>query len=214
MGDSGVSQGAAADEPSEVVVKFDASGGTVRVPRAILVAEGKKMRTFKTWDKITETVKKSVLLSVGVSDPRLEALPRTRTVTLTCWGEYLPIGLGVPEDAEDNTVKFVQPEFVKRLFLDGDLLKRTEAGERVVSFKDLEEVVRRQDLRLILLKQWWKNCKVLLLVIVSEVNSRSGLLALRKDPMSVRFYEAETPEGLILNQIEVGLCWGSGSRGF
>ena len=204
MGDRGVSQGPAVDNAGEIVVEFDALTvmTSLRVPRQILVPEGKNMRQMRWWDKMSDALKKGILLQIGVSDPRLEALPRTSTVSLTAWGEFLSLGLGIPADAEDNAVKFVHPDFVRHLFQDGESIKRAEAGDVSVSFADLEEIAKRQDVRLKMIKHWWEKHEVLLIVMVSEENMRSGLLALRKDPPSVRFYEAEEPAGLILRQIE------------
>ena len=122
-----------------------------------------------------------------MSDPRVEALPKTTTLRLTAWGQYLSTGLQI---LGCKGVRFVPPQFVEMLFLDGLVIKRTEAGERVMSFKDLEEVVRRQDLRVRCLKHWWEHSQVLLIVVRHPHIDRHALLALRKEPTSVRYYEA------------------------
>ena len=93
----------------------------------------------------------------------------------------------VPEHKE---VRFVHPQFVEMLFLDAEVLRRTEAGERLMSFKDLEEVVRRQDLRVRCLKHWWEHNEVLLIMLGEADKKRWGLLALRKTAKTMRFYEA------------------------
>ena len=63
------------------------------LPRTLLVPLGAPMKVLKYWDKITEVVKRDLLKKVGVRDPREEVLPRTLSVRLTAWGEYLPLGL-------------------------------------------------------------------------------------------------------------------------
>ena len=117
LGDAGVCEGIAADDPNEVLVKFDCANSlaAVRVPKAILVNEGEKMRPLKMWGKLSDDVKRVLLKSVGVSDPRIEALPTTPTMRLTAWAEYLRFGLGIPEH---SGVRIAQAEFAKRLWLD------------------------------------------------------------------------------------------------
>ena len=68
-----------------------------------------------------------------------------------------------------------------KAFADGhEQSLRVEAGESDLSFIDLEDQCHRQEMRIKLLRDWWKEFEVLLMC--DEVAGASALLALRKAP--------------------------------
>ena len=160
---------------------------TLRVPRSVLVPIGAPMRNMKFWDKCSEAVKRDLLKKLGVRDPRDEVLPFSGPVSLTMWGEYMEIGLRLDEG---RPYKFVSPFFVKAFEDVFDLMQKAEAGEFSLNFAELEEQSHLQDVRGKLLQDWWDQHEVLLVCLCDEASGCSGLLALRKTPVSVRFYEA------------------------
>ncbi len=189
LGDRGVSEGAAPDDPLEVIVQFDTAEvlTPLRIPRAILVPAGVPMRNMRYWDKTSEAVKRGLLLKVGVRDPRDEELQSHASGLLTMWGEFLPTGLSLDEGLK---VKFVPPAFVKAWDEAHEVLKRAEAGDITMSFAGLEEVAQRQEFRQKLLRAWRDQSEVFLVCMCDEASATSSLLAVRKTPMSVRYYEA------------------------
>ena len=136
-------------------MRFDAAtvSSSMRVPRSVLVAPGAPMRVMKLWDKCTEALKRELLWKVGVRDPRDEVLPSSASVSLTIWGEYVGIGL---KAGEDRPYKFVSPFFVEALEFGSELVEAVEAGEdhlkALLSFAEIEDQARRQDVREMLLK--------------------------------------------------------------
>jgi hypothetical protein len=194
LGETGVCEGPVPDDPLEVFVRLNTVGvlAPLRIPRSVLVPVGENMRAMRLWDKCSDSVKRQLLLKVGVRDPRDEVLPTTTCLSLSLWGEYVPIGLRTYEDA--CKIKFVQPAFVQA-FEDGhEVMKRAEA----IQFDDLddnevtqlEDQVQRQEMRHKLLTDWWSQNDVLLVCMCDEASGSVGLLALRKTPPSVRYYEA------------------------
>ena len=184
LGETGVSQGPAPDDDDEVVVKLNSKAvlAPMRIPRSLLVPVGAPMTAMRYWDKCSEQLKRQLLHKAGVRDPRDEVLPSTASVRLTMWGEYLPYGLGLDEGCK---CKFVQPAFVKAL---GD-------ADELQAFEDLnlDEVAdfdKRQRLRYDLLEGWWVQNEVLLVCVCDEASASSALLAVRKTPPSLRYYEA------------------------
>ena len=198
LGETGVSEGPAPDDPSEVLVLLKGAGMPMRIPRSLLVPVGSPMSDLRLWDKCSDKVKRDLLCMVGVGDPRDEVLPTTTSVRLTLWGEYVPIGLRL----EERKFKFVPPAFVKA-FEDGHaMMKRAEAGEFRSTFADLEDQAQRQQVRQTLLTEWWDKNEVLLVCMCDEASGTSALLALRKTPISARYYEAGAEgRGAISRQI-------------
>ena len=99
LGETGVCEGPVADDPDEVVVRLDTAStlAPLRIPRSLLVPVGAPMSNMRFWGKCSDTVKRDLLLKLGVRDPRDEVLPCTTSLSLTMWGEYLPIGLRLNE---------------------------------------------------------------------------------------------------------------------
>ena len=97
MGDKGVCEGPAPADQNEVLVRFHGAreARTMRIPRALPVPQGKAMSSMRYWDKCSEQLKQGLLMSVGMRDPRHEALAATSTVSLTMWGEFLRHGLNI-----------------------------------------------------------------------------------------------------------------------
>ena len=189
LGETGVSQGPAPDDPAEVIVKLDSAAvlAAMRIPRSLLVPVGAPMSNMRLWDKCSEGVKRDLLFKLGVMDPRDEVLPTTMSLSLTMWGEYLPIGLRL---SEDRNFKFVQPAFVNAFEEGDETVSKVMANEyNESSFQNLEDAVFRQEVRQKLLKEWWGQHELLVVCLCDEASGSSGLLALRKTPMSVRFYE-------------------------
>ena len=145
------------------------------------------MRGLRFWDKFSEVVKRDLLFKVGVRDPREEVLPTTLSVRLIARGEYLPICLRYSEECK---CKFVPPAFAQAFEVGHATILRAEAGEFSISFAELENQVQRQEFRQNLLKEWWGQNEVLLVCMCDEASGSAGLLALRKTPMSVRYYLA------------------------
>ena len=56
-------------------------------------------------------------------------------------------------------------------------------------FGEIEDQCRRQEMRQKLLRDWWAQHEVLLVSLCDEASGSSALLALRKEPVSVRLYE-------------------------
>ena len=195
LGETGVSEGPAPDAPSEVIVKLDATAvlAPMRIPRSLLVPRGPKMSNMRLWDKCSDRTKRDLLLKVGVSDPRDEVLPSSASLSLTMWGEYVPIGLGLDEERQ---FKFVQPAFVKALEDGANKLDKYENDyendEIDCALADLEDLADRQDARELLLENWWAKHELLLVCFCDEASGSSALLAVRKTPVSVRFYEVVT----------------------
>jgi len=189
LGETGVSEGSAPDDPLEVIVRFDRTDilTPLRIPRGLLVPMGAPMQNMRMWDKSSEQVKRGLLLKIGVMDPRDEALPSSTPVMLTLWAEFLPIGLRRDEGCK---CKFIPPAFVKACEEAHEVIQRASAGDFSVSFEDLEDYAQRQELRQKLLREWWAQNEVLLVCMCDEATGTSSLLALRKTPMSVRYYEA------------------------
>ena len=198
VGETGISQGAAPD-PSEVIVKLDTAAvlAPLRIPRSHLVPLGRPMRTMRLWDKCGESVKREILSKVGVRDPRDEVLASTPAFMLTMWAEYVPIGLRFNE----VPMMFAQPSFVRALADGADLMAKVEAGIAEVSFDKIEDQARRQGMRERLLQDWWKQNEVLLLCLCDEASNSSALLAVRKTPSSVRFYEAGLSGGEAIGKL-------------
>ena len=188
LGETGVSEGPAPDDPDEVIVKLDSAAvlAAMRIPRSLLVPVGASMRNLRLWDKCTESVKRDLLCKLGVRDPRDEVLPTTMSLSLTMWGEYLPIGLRL---SEDRKYKFVQPAFVNAFEEGDETVSKVMANEYDDNFQKIEDAVYRQEVRQKLLKEWWGQHELLVVCLCDEASGSSGLLALRKTPMSVRFYE-------------------------
>ena len=170
--------------------------GSLRMPRSVLVPIGAPMSNMRLWDKCTEAVKRDLLMKVGVRDPRDEVLPSSASVSLTMWGEYVGIGLRLSEDIR---YKFVSPFFAEALEFGAELAEAVEAGEdhqkELLSFGEIEDQSRRQDVRARLLREWWSKHEVLLVCLVDKASGSLGLLAVRKEPVSVRFYEAGAVRG-------------------
>ena len=101
------------------------------------------------------------------------------------WGEYVPTGLRISAGCR---MRFVPLGFVKACY-DGSQIM-DEYGHCDLSFAELEEQAYRQDCRQRLLRDWWTQNDVLLVCVCDEVSASSALLAVRKTPMSVRYYEA------------------------
>ena len=188
LGQTGVSRGPAPNDPDEVIVMLDSIAvlAPMRIPRSLLVPVGARMSNMRFWDKCSESVKRDLLFKLGVMDPRDEVLPTTMTLSLTVWGEYLPIGLRL---SEDRNFKFVQPAFVNAFEEGDETVLKIMANEYNESFQNLEDAVLRQEVRQKLLKEWWGQHELLVVCLCDEASGSSGLLALRKTPMSVRFYE-------------------------
>ena len=89
------------------------------------------MRNMKFWDKVSEAVKKDLLMTVGYQDPRGVVLRDDAPTRLTLWCEYLRYGF----NAEDLKVKFVPPEFMRRCLLADDILNDEGLEERVENAK-------------------------------------------------------------------------------
>ena len=138
LGETGVSEGVAPDDPLEIIVKFDRFDilAQLRVPRSLLVPVGAPMRVLRFWDKLSEVVKRGLFFKVGVRDPREDVLPTTLSVRLTAWGEYLPIGLRYSEECK---CKFVPPAFAQAFEVGHATILRAEAGEFSISFAELED---------------------------------------------------------------------------
>ena len=155
------------------------------------------MSIMRMWDKCTDAAKRRLVMNVGVRDPRVEALPCSIDVMLTLWGEYVGMGLRLSED--DTRYKFVSPFFAEALEFGADLAESVEAGEdhpkELLSFGETEDQSRLQDARARLLREWWFKHEVLLVCLVDEASSSLALLAVRKEPVSVRFYEAGAVRG-------------------
>ena len=99
----------------------------------------------------------------------------------------MPIVLSLGEECK---FKFVPPAFMKA-FEDGvEMMKIAETGDITLSFADIEDQVHRQDVRQKLLSDWWSQNAVLLVCLCDEASASSALLAVRKTPISVRYYEA------------------------
>ena len=192
MGEAGRCLGAAPGDPDNVMLRLDnlAVLKPVRIPRVFLVPVGKPMRTMRMWDKCSDSVKRDMLSMVGVRDPRDEVLPSTPAFMLTLWGEYVPIGLRFNEALGGVPLRFVQLAFVKAFAEAAELMGKVKAGAAPVSFAEVERQVHRQGVRERLLKEWWNQNEVLLLCLCDEASNSSALLAVRKTPPSVRFYEA------------------------
>ena len=154
------------------------------------------MSSMRLWDKCTDAAKRRLLMNVGVRDPRDEALPSSAEVMLTLWGEYVGIGFKLTED--DTRYKFVSPFFAEALEFGADLAEPVGAGEDhskdLLSFGEIEDQIRLQDVRAKLLREWWSRHEVLLVCIFDNQSVTSGLLAVRKAPFSVRFYLAGSLE--------------------
>ena len=148
------------------------------------------MRTMRLWDKCSESVKREILSKVGVRDPRDEVLASTPAFMLTMWGEYVPIGLRFNE----VPMMFAQLAFARALADGADLMAKVEAGTAGLTFAKIEDQARRQGVRERLLRAWWNQNEVLLLCLCDEASSSSALLAVRKTPSSVRFYEVRWQE--------------------
>ena len=192
VGETGISEGPVPDDPSDVLLKLDAASvlASVRIPRSLLVPVGAPMKSMRWWDKCSESLKREILLKVGVRDPRDEVLANTPGLTLTMWGEYVPIGLRFNEAFGGGPpLRFVQPAFVKALADGSEMMSQVEVGAAAVSLAEVEDQAHRQDRRLSLLKDWWNQNEVLLLCLCDEASNSSALLAVRKTPLSVRFYE-------------------------
>ena len=190
LGERGVSEGTASDAVDEVVVRLDSTTvlTSMRIPRSLLVPVGAPMRNMRLWDKCTEMVKRDLLQQLGVRDPRAEVLPNTTSLSVTMWGEYVPIGLRLEEHPPYH---FVQPAFVSALEAGDGLLRKVGAGDSSLSFAAVEEESNRQDARLKLLQDWWGQHEVLLVCSCDEASNSAALLVLRKNPFSMRFYEVE-----------------------
>ena len=188
LSETGVCEGPAPDELSEMIVKLDNHQvlAPVRIPRNLLVPLGAPMRDLKKWDKFSDSVKRGLLLQLGVRDPRDEVLPGSACMNLTMWGEYMHVGMRV----EEPKFKFVQPAFVRALEEGAELTKQAVEGDFAVTFPEPEERARRQTARHRLLQEWWGEHEVLLVCCCDDVSGCSGLLALRKTPFSARYYEA------------------------
>ena len=198
LGETGVSEGPAPDDPREVIVRLESAAvlSSLRVPRSVLVPIGAPMSNMRLWDKCTEAVKRDLLLKLGVRDPRDEVLPSSASVSLTMWGEYVGIGLRLSEDLR---YKFVSPFFADALEFGSDLAEAVEAGEdhhkELLSLLEMEDQSRRQDVRTRLLREWWSKHEALLVCLVDEASGSLALLAVRKEPASVRLYEAGAVRG-------------------
>ena len=79
VGDTGISEGPVPEDPSEVLLKLDSVAvlKSVRIPRSLLVPVGAPMKSMRWWDKCSESLKREILLKVGVRDPRDEVLTDT-----------------------------------------------------------------------------------------------------------------------------------------
>ena len=132
-------------------------------------------------------MKRGLLCKVGVRDPRDEVLPNPTSVRVTLWGEYVPIGLRLGEESKH---KFVPPAFVKAFEDGAELMRKMEVRETTLKYADIEEQSHRQDVRQKLLVDWWSQTEVLLVCLCDEASASSALLAVRKTPISVRYYEA------------------------
>ena len=99
LGETGVCEGPSANDPDEVVVRFDTvkTLAPLNVQTSLLVPVGDRMRNLKFWDKWSEPCKRTVLRNLGVRDPRDEVLPWTPCLNLAMWGEYLPLALRLNE---------------------------------------------------------------------------------------------------------------------
>ena len=188
VGEAGVSEGSAPDAADEVIVRFKSTFilAPLRIPRSLLVAEGKPMKNMRLWDKVSDSVKRDLLKQLGVREPRVEVLNRTTEMNVTMWSEYLPIGLKLEGQ---NQYHFVQPSFVSALLAGDEVMKKAEEGKSSLSFAALEEEGVRSDGRLQLLQRWWRQHEVLLVCACDEASSSAALLAMRKNPFSMRFYE-------------------------
>ena len=164
LGETGVSEGAAPNDPDEVVVKLSSSAvlAPMRIPRSLLVPLGAPMSAMRIWDKCNEQMKRELLHKAGVRDPRDEVLPTTASVRLAMWGEYMPYGLKLGEDCK---CKFVPPAFVKAYGDYDELQDKIEAGEITMSYAEIEEVDKRQGARFTLLQEWWRHNEVLLVCV-------------------------------------------------
>ena len=187
LGDRGVSEGVALDAPNEILVKF---GGptmkSVRIPRALLVAEGKRMTPLRKWENWTQDMKKGVLESLGVSDPRLEVLPNTTSLKLSMWGQYLRHGL---QFQSENKVQFVPPCFVRAFHEVHTRLEKAAGGEQEIGEEEVDEMAKRQVMRTRLLQHWRSHNELLVIGIVDEVSGRCALWCKRRDSREERFYE-------------------------
>ena len=128
-------------------------------------------------------------------DPRDEVLPHTAEFNLAMWGEYAQIGLRLDES---HKLTCIQPHFVKAFEEGHNLAKRAEAGESCLSLEETQDIAVRQDGRLRLLRDWWCQNEVLLIGLCDEASGCSALLAVRKTPMSVRFYEAPATQYILV----------------
>ena len=88
IGETGVSDGPAPDNPFEVIVRLDAGAvlAPVRIPRSVLVPVGAKMREMRFWDKCTEQRKRELLRRVAVLDPRDEVFANALILGIGCVG--------------------------------------------------------------------------------------------------------------------------------
>ena len=188
LGETGVSEGPSPDDAREVIVRLDSASvlSSLRIPGSLLVPIGAAMRNMRLWDKCSEGVKRDLLLKLGVRDPRDEVLPSEGPVVLTAWGEYMEIGLRLDEK---RPYKFVSPFFIEAFEFGFDLMQTVESGEYPLSFGEIEDQCRRQEMRQKLLRDWWAQHEVLLVSLCDEASGSLALLALRKEPVSVRLYE-------------------------
>ena len=69
------------------------------------------------------------------------------------------------------------------------MMKACDEDPSTLSLEEFEAESYRQKMRQDLLKLWWCMHEVLLVCLCDEASGSSALLAVRKDPVSVRFYE-------------------------
>ena len=118
-----------------------------------------------------------------MGDPRAEVSPRTAAVILTMWGEY--VGIGLRHD-EHRPYKFVSSFFVQAFEAGSHLMQKAEEHELTLTVAELTEESHQQGLGQRLLQQWWASHEVLLVCLADVASGSSGLLALRKTPLSIR----------------------------
>ena len=192
LGDRGTCEGTAPDEASMSLVRFDAANALslVRIPKTLLVPEPpmKKWSTMRMWDKATDELKRGLLLSTGVSDPLVEALRGTTSERLTLWSEFLrSYGLSGITEAK---LRIVQPAFLSACSDFETLFEDVHAAKCTVDESVLEKAEKMQKSREAMLRRWWASSEMLMVLACDDESKSCAMWCVRKEPLSVRYYEA------------------------
>ena len=198
MGELGVVEGTCADNDDEVLVKFVSKGSTkaVRIPLALLVAEGLKPRKMRMWDHVKDEVLEGMLRSVGTSDPCGERLPEEPWMRLSLWADWLLHaysggGLtGLEDDLERAVV--LSPSFCEAFSKGSAILEQVEdeVDNYEGTLEKLREELSLQEVRIKHVRDSWEKAEVLITLLSDEREGKCALWVLRKNPRSERLYEA------------------------